>query len=178
MFFSAFGIDFGDYRSVVCAPLTSFFEKEAIPADIQSTISCAYNREKSRYTLTRILLSNKERLIGEQAMSKNAITAWKHKFGLFQIHKSKHLQSKNGIILLDQPYFKTNYEGTGTSSFSIEQITAMFLRKLIQNANYPADIPPTFLHPPPFVFFLFFYFSFFYFFFIIINFSPKIKFSP
>ena len=146
----AFGIDFGDDESVVCAPMTSFFDPDSIPKEFQTTISCAYNRDRFRTTPTKIFLANKERVIGQQANSRNSIVSWKHKIGIYKLHHQTSRTASANTINVDQAYFNTNYDGTGSCFFSIEQVTAMFFRKLIQGAHYPADIPAGFSHPPPF----------------------------
>jgi molecular chaperone DnaK (HSP70) len=128
----SFGIDFGTNGCVVAAPLCTVFGNDQVPPQHNEFISILLNENNLRSTPARILLEGNDRLIGIASQRNQAISSFKKYLGFLS------------------PEFKDmtyNVDYNGGSEFTLEQITAMYLRKLIQSCKQAGDLPTDFKVP-------------------------------
>ena len=90
------------------------------------------------------------RVIGIGSSRSTAVRGFKQCLGLYNADNHETIQNVDADLLVPTSFTVPYGRGSKNIPFSAEQITGMFLRKLIQSVKSPGDIPTT-LHPvPPF----------------------------
>ncbi|KAK2962467.1 putative Heat shock 70 kDa protein 15 [Blattamonas nauphoetae] len=137
-----FGIDLGTHHAIVTAPLRTFFPEQDIDPQHREFITCALNEDHTRLTPVRILLENQDRTIGLASQRNAAVQNFKSNFGYFDQEYELSDKVLESHLSLNQPQYTVGYgQGNSPTTFTNEQITGMYLRKLIQNCRNPGDLP-------------------------------------
>ncbi|KAK2950735.1 putative Hsp70 protein [Blattamonas nauphoetae] len=137
-----FGIDFGTSSTVISAPLRSFMKSSSLSSNLSQFISCTLNGDGERSYPTQLVLENNVRRIPRNSERSHQITAFKEKLGEYKRMNVPSVDWKCNELYLQSHIFESPYRSTNVlSAFSVEQITGMFLRKVIDECVGPADTP-------------------------------------